>query len=350
MTTKPDDAALTRALEAWFRASARDLPWRTDYRDPYRSLVSELMLQQTQVSRVLEKFGAFLERFPTVEALASAPEDEVLAAWSGLGYYRRARLLHACAKAIVEYHAGKVPESVEELLELPGIGRYTAGAIASMVFGQRAPIVDGNVTRVLLRVHNKPVPQAEKATVDWAWQRAEELVNACEDPAVFNEAMMELGATVCVPKGPKCLQCPISDRCGALAAGTIESIPLPKPKAKQKHLYCASVVVRDGDTLHLEQRPSSGMWAGMYQLPTLERDDRAHKTDDLKAAGIAGAEHIDSFTHITTHRIVEFAVYRAPRPARTPENWAKHAIGSLDRLAISNAQVKALRIAGILES
>ena len=350
MTPAPDDAALTRALEAWFRASARDLPWRTDHRDPYRSLVSELMLQQTQVSRVLEKFGAFLERFPTVEALASAPEDDVLAAWSGLGYYRRARLLHACAKAIVEHHAGKVPESVEELLELPGIGRYTAGAIASMVFGQRAPIVDGNVARVLLRVHNKPVPQAEKATVEWAWQRAEELVESCNDPTVFNEAMMELGATVCVPKGPRCLQCPISDQCGALAAGTTESIPLPKPKAKQKHLYCASVVVRDGDTLHLEQRPSSGMWAGMYQLPTLEREDRAHKPGDLEAAGLTDAEHIESFTHITTHRIVEFAVYRADTPAQRPDNWTKHPISALETLAISNAQVKALRIAGILES
>ncbi len=350
MTPAPDDAALTRELEAWFRASARELPWRTDHRDPYRSLVSELMLQQTQVSRVVEKFGVFLDRFPTVEALAAAPEDDVLAAWSGLGYYRRARLLHACARAIVEHHGGVVPESLDALLDLPGIGRYTAGAIASIVFGQRAPIVDGNVIRVLLRVHNKAVPQTEKATIDWAWRRAEELVGACDDPAVSNEAMMELGATVCVPKGPRCLQCPISERCGALAAGTTESIPLPKPRAKQKHLYCASVVVCDGDGIHLEQRPGSGMWAGMYQLPTLERDDRAHKPGDLEAAGLAEAEHIDSFTHITTHRIVEFAVYRAPEPARTPENWSKHAVDSLDGLAISNAQVKALRIAGILES
>lgn len=350
MTPATDDAALTRSLEAWFRTNARELPWRTNDRDPYRSLVSELMLQQTQVSRVVEKFEPFLDRFPTVEALASAPEDDVLAAWSGLGYYRRARLLHACARAIVEHHGGVVPESVDELLELPGIGRYTAGAIASMVFGQRAPIVDGNVARVLLRVHNKPVPQTEKSTVAWAWERAVQLVETCDDPAVFNEAMMELGATVCVPKGPRCLQCPISDHCGALAAGTTESIPLPKPKAKQKHLFCASVVVRDGDGIHLEQRPGTGMWAGMYQLPTLERDDRAHKPGDLKAAGLDDAEHIESFTHITTHRIVEFAVYRAPEPPQRPENWSKHAIDSLDGLAISNAQVKALRIAGILES
>lgn len=345
-----NNTALTSSLEAWFAANARALPWRTSHRDPYRSLVSELMLQQTQVSRVLEKFEPFLDRFPSVTDLADATEDEVLAAWSGLGYYRRARLLHACAKAIVDEHNGIVPESLEDLLKLPGIGRYTAGAIASMVFGHRAPIVDGNVTRVLLRVHNKPIPQADKATVDWAWERAEVLVNACDDPGVFNEAMMELGATVCVPKGPKCLQCPISAQCGALAAGTTESIPLPKPRAKQKHLYCASVVMRKTRSVLLEQRPSSGMWAGMFQLPTLERDDRAHETGELSEAGFADPEHIDSFTHVTTHRIVEFAVYRASHPTKTPENLRKHPIGSLDTLAISNAQMKALRIAGILES
>lgn len=344
------DEVLARSLERWFRDNARALPWRTAHRDPYRSLVSELMLQQTQVSRVVEKFEPFLQRFPTVQALASASEDDVLAAWSGLGYYRRARLLHACAKAIVEHHGVVIPEAIDELLGLPGIGRYTAGAIASMVFGHREPIVDGNVVRVLLRVHNKPVPQADKDTIDWAWGRAEELVHACDNPAVFNEAMMELGATVCVPKGPKCLHCPISVHCEALVAGTTESIPLPKPRAKQKHLYCASIVMRNTRSVLLEQRPSSGMWAGMFQLPTLERDDRAHEPDELQTAGFADAEHIESFTHVTTHRIVEFAIYRASLPTKTPENLRKHPIGSLDTLAISNAQVKALRIAGILES
>lgn len=350
MSNSPDDPILTRSLESWFTTNARDLPWRTATRDPYRSLVSELMLQQTQVSRVLEKFEPFLDRFPTVQALAAAPEDDVLAAWSGLGYYRRARLLHACARAIVEHHDGVVPESLDELLELPGIGRYTAGAIASMVFGQRAPIVDGNVIRVLLRVHNQPIAQTDKSTIAWAWERAEQLVHTCKDPAIFNESMMELGATVCVPKGPKCLHCPISDQCGSLAAGTTESIPIPKPRAKQKHLYCASLVISDGDSIYLEQRPSTGMWAGMYQLPTLERDDRAHEPDELARSGTDTPLHIESFTHITTHRIVEFAIYRTDAPAQTPENWTKHPISTLDSLAISNAQVKALRIAGILES
>ncbi len=350
-----DDRALTRALEAWFRRHARDLPWRTAVRDPYRALVSELMLQQTQVSRVSEKYGAFLERFPTVRALAAAPETEVLAAWAGLGYYRRARLLHACAKAIVDEHGGVVPEAPGELMALPGIGRYTAGAIASMVHGQRAAIVDGNVTRVLLRVHNKPVPQGDKATVDWAWARAQALVEACDDPAVFNEAMMELGATVCVPKGPRCPRCPIRERCGALAAGTTESIPLPKPRAKQKMLYCASVALEHQGRVLLERRPSGGMWAGMLQLPTLERDDRPPTGEELAAAlglgtGTDWPEPVGAFTHTTTHRIVEFTLYRAQRPEKAPERCTDHAVGSLRSLALSNAQVKALTIAGILGS
>lgn len=350
MSTTRDDQALTRALEAWFKKNARELPWRTKSRDPYRSLVSELMLQQTQVSRVIEKFTAFIERFPTVRDLAVASEDDVLAAWSGLGYYRRARLLHACAKAIVEQHDGLVPDSLDTLLKLPGIGRYTAGAIASMVYGQRTAIVDGNVTRVLLRVHNKPVPQSDKATIDWAWARADELVQACDDPAIFNEAMMELGATVCVPKGPRCLQCPISEHCQALAAGTTESIPLPKPRAKQKHLYCASLIVQRESSIMLEQRPSTGMWAGMYQLPTLERDDRPHTPQELVALGIGVPDEVETFTHITTHRIVEFRVYRADLSGEMPENWVDQPLDSLDTLAISNAQLKALRIAGIVES
>jgi A/G-specific adenine glycosylase len=312
-TPPPDDERITQSLEHWFGQHARELPWRSATRDPYQSLVSELMLQQTQVSRVVEKFAPFLDRFPTVSDLAMADEDDVLAAWSGLGYYRRARLLHACAKAIVEHHNAVVPGTVEELLTLPGIGRYTAGAIASIVFGQRAPIVDGNVARVLLRVHNKPVPQTDKDTT--------------------------------------CLQCPIQGQCAALHAGTTESIPLPKPKARQKRIYCASVAMHNRDRVVLTQRPGSGMWASMFQMPTLERDDRAHTPDEVAGGlSIADAELIEQFTHITTHRIVEFSIYRAPMPPKTPKNWARHPIQAIDALAISNAQVKAMRIAGILES
>lgn len=345
-----DDARIARTLTAWFADNARDLPWRTQPRDPYHALVSEMMLQQTQVARVVEKFEPFLARFPTVRSLADAPEDEVLAAWSGLGYYRRARLLHACAKAIVQHHDGAVPDKPHALLALPGIGRYTAGAIASIVFNQPAPIVDGNVTRVLLRLHNKPIPQSDKATVDWAWHRADELVHARDDPAAFNEAIMELGATVCTPKAPRCPDCPIRTHCRAHTHGTTESIPLPKPKTRQKHLHCASIAITHRGRVILTQRPSAGMWASMYQLPTLERDDRQPTPDEItRTLALPSCEPVGSFTHATTHRIVEFTIYHARKPDRVPQHWIKHPIGSLQTLAISNAQMKAMRIAGILE-
>ncbi len=347
------DTQLAAQLEAWFKANARDLPWRLDHRDPYCALVSECMLQQTQVSRVLEKYQPFLDRFPTVESLARAHEDDVLAAWAGLGYYRRARMLHACARAIVEHHDGAVPESVDALQALPGIGRYTAGAIASMVFDQREPIVDGNVTRVLLRLHNKPEPQADNQTIKWAWHRAEQLVQAAADPAAFNEALMELGATICTPKNIRCDSCPIRSHCQAFKAGTTESIPSPKPKAKQKPMYCASIVSTiDSATTRsvlVEQRPSSGMWANMYQVPTIERDDRQSTPEEIATHLGVGADSIEPagrFTHITTHRIVEFTIYRADCVETGPDQ-AYRTLDSLDQIALSNAQRKVLSLAGI---
>jgi len=345
-----NDPAIAANLESWFKANARPLPWRLDVRDPYHALVSEIMLQQTQVSRVLEKYQPFVDRFPTVESLAEASEDDVLASWAGLGYYRRARMLHSCAQAIVNDHNSIVPDSVDLLLTLPGIGRYTAGAIASMVFHQREPIVDGNVTRVLLRLHNKPIPQTHKDTVNWAWQRAGELVAGSGEPWVFNEAMMELGATCCTPKNIRCDQCPIRSQCQAFKAGTTESIPLPKPRAKQKPMYCATVIVSLDESILLEQRPSTGMWASMYQAPTLERDDRPSTPSEVAThlgVGSKFLERLSTFTHITTHRVVEFVVYRADR-VDSGMNRSYRTIKSLDQVAISNAQRKALALAGVL--
>ena len=349
-----NDAKLTRQLETWFKANARDLPWRLDSRDPYHALVSECMLQQTQVSRVLEKYQPFIDRFPTVQSLAKAPEEEVLAMWAGLGYYRRARMLHACAQAIVENHSGVVPNDVKQLEALPGIGRYTAGAIASMVFHQREPIVDGNVTRVLLRLHNKSVPQTDKETLKWAWQRATDLVLAADEPNVLNEAMMELGATCCTPKNIRCDQCPLRAHCQAFASGTTESIPLPKPRAKQKRMYCATIISTQGSSqdssVLLEQRPASGMWANMFQAPTIERDGRQPTSAEI--GEVLGIDHqqlteLGRFTHITTHRILEFVVYGADDVQSTPTR-AYRTLETLDQVAISNAQRKAMDVAGIL--
>ena len=344
-----NDPLLTSKLEEWFKANARDLPWRLPIRDPYHALVSEFMLQQTQVSRVLEKYPPFIERFPTAQSLADADEDDVLAAWAGLGYYRRARMLHACAKAIVEDHHGVVPPDVDKLLKLPGIGQYTAGAIASMVFNQRTPIVDGNVTRVLLRLHNKPVPQTDKETINWAWQRAKALVDVSTDPGCFNEAMMELGATICTPKNICCDQCPINRHCCAHKAGTTESIPLPKPRAKQRRLYCTSIVLTKDQSLLIERRPSTGMWSNMYQVPTIERDDRHLTLEELTThlgVGTESVAAVECFTHVTTHRIVEFAIYRAKNGVAR-SNQTYRTLNSLDGLAFSNAQRRILEIVGL---
>lgn len=351
MNTPADDTRIAHTLEQWFAGNARDLPWRTHPREPYHALVSELMLQQTQVSRVLEKFSPFIQQFPSLQALADAPQDQVLAAWAGLGYYRRARLLHQCAKAIAQHHNATVPDNLNDLLALPGIGRYTAGAIASIVFNKPAPIVDGNVTRVLLRIHNKPAPQTHKPTIKWAWQRAQDLVNAARTPAALNEALMELGATVCTPKAPRCHECPIREHCQAHANATTHTIPTPKTKTKQRTLHCASVAITQRGRVILTQRPPTGMWASMYQLPTIERDDRQPSPAEItQTLALESCEQLGSFTHTTTHRIVNFTVYRAPMPDQTPENWTPHPLDTLNKHAISNAQMKAMRIADILEA
>jgi len=195
------DRRRVRALERWFARHARDLPWRRR-RTGYRALVAEVMLQQTQVSRVAERYVEFLRRFPTVRGLAEADEQEVLAAWQGLGYYRRARNLHAAARLIVAERGGRIPRTVDGLRQLPGVGRYTAGAIASIVYGAPAPIVDGNVQRVIARWDANDAPPADASTVAETWRRAEDLVGATARPGVLNEALMELGATVCTPVNP----------------------------------------------------------------------------------------------------------------------------------------------------
>jgi len=345
--------AVAGAIEPWFVENARDLPWRPDpvydTRDPYRALVSELMLQQTQVSRVIEKYASFLARFPTVQALAQAPEADVLAEWSGLGYYRRARLLHSAAKTIVEEHAGVFPESPGAIRSLPGVGRYTAGAIASIVFGQREPILDGNVERVLLRLHAKPDPPRDKQTQAWAWERAQELVDLSERPGVLNEGLMELGATVCTPSAPRCPSCPVRGACAAYAQGRTDEIPTPKPRAKQKDWFVVCFVVTDGrGRVLIETRPTPGLWAGMVQSPGMEGDRAIDASEAASGLGVAPGDRLGGFRHITTHRRVSFEIH-AGTFAGDPgaREWVTpDALG--DR-ALSNAHRRVFELAGVLE-
>jgi A/G-specific adenine glycosylase len=344
------DRRLVRAVGAWFRACGRDLPWRsvdrrTGRRDAYRSLVSEFMLQQTQVSRVLGHYDRFLVRFPDVRALARADIADVLALWSGLGYYRRARLLHAAARVIVESFAGEVPRDPEGLMTLPGVGRYTAGAIASMVYGAPAPLVDGNVTRVLLRLEGREMEAP--AGLRWAWGVAQRLAPvADDDPGLFNEGLMELGAMVCTPVGPACGECPLAALCRAREQGLQHRIPAPRARPERATVVHSSVLVRDGrGGVLVERRPDTGLWAGMWQAPTLETKARPSPKRLAAWLGVSRLRRVGGFTHLTSHRAVEFAVFDAGVAAAAASGVERRWVRSLSGLAVGNAQRRVLKLA-----
>ncbi|MDX9912786.1 MAG: A/G-specific adenine glycosylase [Phycisphaerales bacterium] len=334
MTPRP--ATLARRLTDWFRVSARDLPWRAPAsatrRDPYAVLVSELMLQQTQVARVVEKYNEFMHRFPSVGALADASEHDVLAAWTGLGYYRRARLLHAAARAVRDEHDGVIPREIAELRALPGVGPYTAGAIASIAFDQSEPLVDGNVQRVLLRLHGRALPLASREADAFAWEHARTLVGSTDTPGDLNEALMELGATVCTPRAPACESCPLKPSCIARRDELTDRIPLPKKPAARAAIDCTTLVLRDREgRVLMHRRPDRGLWAGMWQLPTIEasrnaaqpddqlRDMRDHTAGELLAslgldANTRGLTPLMTFDFATTHRDLSFHVVEHADP------------------------------------
>ncbi|MBX3377575.1 MAG: A/G-specific adenine glycosylase [Phycisphaeraceae bacterium] len=341
-------ADLARSISRWYVASARPLPWRTSPRDPYLALVSEFMLQQTQVARVLERFPAFIASFPSVHALASAPLSKVLAAWSGLGYYRRARNLHAAARHIVEHFNGRVPPDPESLQELPGVGRYTAGAISSIVFHRPVPIVDGNVARVLMRLDGKPFPHASPQALRWAWTQAESLLAAAAaarlDPAPLNEGLMELGAIICTPRTPACNACPLSDRCTAFRKSLQNKIPAPRPSPTLPRRFCEAVIVRDSrGRLLVEQRPHSGMWAGLWQAPTWERSDRAARANEVEAWIGAPVTRKARFRHATSHRDMRFTVWEASEvPSSGPPTRKLLSPSRIRSLALSSPQERIL--------
>lgn len=343
-----NDRERAGGLVGWFGASARALPWRdgpAGGRDPYRVLVSELMLQQTQVSRVVERYGLFLDRFPTVRVLAQADESEVLASWSGLGYYRRARHLHAAARAIVERHGGEVPRDPGALRALPGVGRYTAGAIASIAFDRPEAIVDGNVARVLLRVEGREGSVSDPGTMRWVWSRAHELVIASGMPGVFNEGLMELGATVCTPRTPRCGACPWAEGCVARRAGRQREIPGAKRGVERRALFVGVVLAIDARGRRLvERRPEGGLWGGLWQAPSLEREDRFPRRGELVSAlglEIAGTRPVHGFDFQTTHRVVRFRVWRAAR-ARGGRGREWRSVSELEAMAVGSAQQRIL--------
>lgn len=283
----------------------RPLPWRADYQ-PYHVWVSEIMAQQTRMDVVLGYFARFLERFPTLEALAAATDDDVTSAWSGLGYYRRARMLRDGARYVVDRLDARVPRDVESLRTIPGIGRYTAGAIASIAFNERTPIVDGNVLRVLARVRGFESPLGSKDLEALVWQEAGELVAVAESPRQFNQALMELGASVCTPKRPRCEACPLLDGCVAFATARTESLPAPKAKPATRELHVPLYIVRDPGGRVLLVRATGPLMSGMFHLP--------HGSDALLPSAqvaVRPAELLGRFRHTITNRKVEFEVWSA---------------------------------------
>ena len=302
---------LRSRMLAWFAREQRPLPWRAT-RDPYAIWISEAMLQQTRVETVVEYWHRFLKRFPSARELARAREDEVLAMWSGLGYYRRARALHAAAKVIVAEHGGEFPRDGDAVRELPGVGPYTAGAVLSIAFDAPEALVDGNVVRVLSRwfAHDDDYD----ATTKWAWEVARELVPRGGGSGAWNQALMELGATVCTPREPACPSCPVAALCEALELGLQGELPRARKRPQSVEVELETLVVARGKSLLMERRPATGRMANMWQFPTREVaatngelaglfEARFTGAGGLRRAGSAG-DRLGEIRHtITNHRI-----------------------------------------------
>ncbi|MBQ9930857.1 MAG: A/G-specific adenine glycosylase [Firmicutes bacterium] len=260
--------AIGEPLVLWYEKNARDLPWRRD-RNPYGTWVSEIMLQQTRVEAVRGYFLRFMEELPDIQALANVSDDHLMKLWEGLGYYSRARNLKKAAGVVVEKFSGKLPSSYEELLTLPGIGGYTAGAIASMAFGKPCPAVDGNVLRVLSRV----TASREDIALPWVKKAAEEVLKEtipADKPGEFNQAVMDLGAMICIPNGaPKCEICPLQDLCRAKALGIQEELPVKSGKKARKSEALTVLLLRFHDRILLRKRGNKGLLAGLWELPNV---------------------------------------------------------------------------------
>jgi A/G-specific adenine glycosylase len=328
------DAALRKALLSWYGRFRRDLPWRKT-RDAYAIWVSETMLQQTRVETVVPYWERFVRELPTVQSLAEAPEERVLALWSGLGYYRRARFLHAAAKRVAREHGGRLPEEPEQLRSLEGVGAYTAGAIASIAFGRPAPLVDGNVARVLARLFaiEDDVKSARGRTA--LWELAERLVHglgsgtsagagadgATPDatPGDWNQALMELGATVCAPRAPACDACPVRAHCAARARGIAADLPRSaRGPAAPRRVRRVAVVLASARAVLLARRRKDALFGGLWEPPGTDGElAPLAKALGVKAAALRAAGDVD---HVLSHRRLQVQVLVGPLHAR--RRWA----------------------------
>jgi A/G-specific adenine glycosylase len=342
---------LRRTLLAWYDAARRDLPWRAkpgEVADPWAVLVSEIMLQQTTVATVGRRFAAFLARFPTAEAMAEAPLDDVLHAWQGLGYYRRARSLHAAARAITERHGGRLPGAAAALEALPGIGAYTGAAVAAIAFGEAVVPIDGNVARVLARLlaHETPLTPTKAE-----FRPAASALATRERAADLAQALMELGALVCTPRRPACARCPWQFACRAHGSGLAEQLPRKTPKAVRPTRYGTAMLIADGrGRLCFKKRPETGLLAGLIELPTgpwreLPFTSEADLLSGLPAAAwrpLPGAVR-----HVFTHFALELVLVEG-RPSRPIEGGFFHPRDRLHELALPTLTKKLLRHARVV--
>ena len=336
-------------LLAWYDQHARTLPWRGIH-DPYRTWVSETMLQQTRVETVLGYYARFLERFPTVADLAAAPEDDVLKMWEGLGYYSRARNLHKGAKQVMTEYGGVIPADVEQLRKISGIGPYTAGAIASIAFDQPVPAVDGNVIRVVSRLRgireNVGIPSVRRALEGEAASLVPQL-----RPGDFNQALMDLGSAICTPGTPSCEKCPLHGACDAYAAGDAEDLPVLPRKNPPKVIDYAVCLIFSGDRVLMRQRTEAmlkGLWVfpmaegklTLRQVPAAVKKLTKLAAKDVQSAGEA--------KHVFTHQIWQMQLYTmtVPEDAQAPNGYQFIPVGEMHTLAIPTAvkaAVKAVR-------
>lgn len=314
-----DPAEVARRLLSWYGSEGRTLPWRGT-RDPYRVWLAEIMLQQTTVDAVIPYYERFLARFPDVEALAAASVDEVLNLWTGLGYYARARNLHAAARQVVALHGGLFPDSLEGLRGLPGVGRSTAGAILSIAFDCPVPILDGNVRRVLSRLfalqENPRGTAAEKKL--WRWAEA---LTPADHPHDYAQAIMDLGATVCAPRQPQCSACPLEKLCRARALGLETQLPLPAVRKKGPEIVQAALLWRDcSGRFRVCRRPYQGLLGGMWEFPTVEiveGEDPAHAVCRfLQQSGVdAEPEEVGRLRHVYSHFRLDLRLFGVVAPA-----------------------------------
>ncbi|MCI5071974.1 A/G-specific adenine glycosylase [bacterium] len=334
---------------SWYKKYARDLPWRRT-KNPYYIWLSEVMLQQTQVKTVIPYYKKFIQAFPTIEDLAQASEDNLMQYWQGLGYYRRAKHLHQAANQIVSNYDGKLPQTAQELIQLKGFGEYTSASVASIAFDQAIACVDGNVKRVMARLFADDSKPCEKS---------QSLLDE-KNPGDYNQAIMELGATVCTPKNPQCLLCPVQKQCTALKKGQVDQFPIKAKKIKQKNIYAAIVLVEYEGHFLMQKRTQPGRWENLWQNPSLESEKKLshhtilHWLESITEKQSSNLTSVANINHQLTHQKIIAQVLHLNLKknlnlktlASQDYQWIKK--NNLATLGISTFQKKAFKNFGII--